>query len=104
MPYPDRVAQDAERLSMNADQQNETPLKFPLECHFRIIAEDLKNMHFVIETVLMELGINNPLNTSNTSNKGKYISFSVSTTVESLNKLNKIDHELRNIQGVKMVL
>ncbi|OVE75154.1 hypothetical protein BVX97_05565 [bacterium E08(2017)] len=89
---------------MSPSGKEETPLEFPLECHFRIIAEDLQNMHFVIETVLMELGVHDPLEQSNTSAKGKYISFSVSTSVESLDKLNKIDKELRLIQGVKMVL
>ncbi len=89
---------------MNTTQQDETPLEFPLECHFRVIAEDIDNMHFVIETVLMELGIHDKLESANTSRGGKYVSFSVSTTVESLEKLNKIDSELRNIHGVRMVL
>lgn len=84
--------------------KTESPLKFPVECHFRIIAEDHENMHFVIETVLMGLGINDTLEQANTSKKGKYVSFSVSTTVESSEILSKIDSELRNIQGVKMVL
>lgn len=89
---------------MNQASRNESELEFPVECHFRIIAEDLENMHFVIETVLMELGVHSQLTQRNTSTKGKYVSFSVSTPVDSLAKMNKIDYELRNIQGVKMVL
>ena len=79
-------------------------LEFPLTCHFRVIARDIENIHFVIETVLMELGITDALLKENTSKQGKYISFSISTDVESLEKLNLIDEELRRIEGVKMVL
>lgn len=79
-------------------------LKFPLECHFRIIALDQPNMHFVIETVLMELGVNVPLEESNSSASGKYKSFKFSLVVDSKETMNKIDQELRNIEGVKMVL
>ena len=88
----------------NQTPETESELKFPLECHFRVIAEDHENMHFVIETVLMGLGVNDTLKSENTSKKGKYVSFSVTTTVESSEIMSKIDSELRNIQGVKMVL
>jgi putative lipoic acid-binding regulatory protein len=79
-------------------------LEFPLTCHFRVITENLTNMHFVIETVLMELGVTDPVEDSNTSQDGKYISFGISTVVESREAMEKIDQELRLIQGVKMVL
>lgn len=81
-----------------------TELEFPLTCHFRVIAEDVDNMHFVVETVLMELGIRDKLEHGNASKGGKYISFNISTVVDSKEMLTKIDTELRNIQGVKMVL
>lgn len=83
---------------------DENDLQFPLTCHFRVITENLANMHFVIETVLMELGVTDPLEEANTSNEGKYISFNVSTVVDSREAMEKIDKELRLIQGVKMVL
>jgi putative lipoic acid-binding regulatory protein len=79
-------------------------LEFPLQCHFRVITENLKNMHFVVETVLMELGVHDPVEKANASETGKYISFNISTVVESREQMTRIDKELRLIQGVKMVL
>ena len=79
-------------------------LEFPLNCQYRIIAENLKGMHFVIETVLLELGVKSPLVEQNHSKGGKYLSFSVDVRVESLEQMNQIDQALRNIAGVKMVL
>jgi putative lipoic acid-binding regulatory protein len=87
---------------MNRIEDSE--LVFPLECHFRVIAEDREHMGFVIETVLLELGITAPVTKVNTSRKGKYVSFNISIVVESRDVMNKIDQELRLIQGVKMVL
>ena len=83
---------------------NTSELKFPVTCHFRVIAENQEPMLMVIETVLWELGINNPVVQANTSAKGKYVSFSVSVVVNSKERMEQIDRELRNIQGVKMVL
>lgn len=79
-------------------------LEFPLECQFRVIAEDHKNMAFVIETVLMQLGVENPVVRGKLSKKGTYVSYRVTTVVESREAMNRIDAELRLIQGVKMVL
>ncbi len=86
------------------NKPNEQELEFPLLCHFRVITDNLDNMHFVIETVLLELGITSPVEKVNTSGGGKYISFNISTMVESSEKMKKIDQELRLIQGVKMVM
>jgi len=79
-------------------------LEFPVDCHFKIIAEDLENIHFVIETVLMGQGVKSPLTAGNKSEGGKYITFNVTVCVESREQMNQIDAELRQIQGVRMVL
>ncbi len=89
---------------MSAKETKSPKLTFPVDCHFKVIAEDLEHMHFVIETVLMELGIQNPLTPGNRSKNGKYITFNVSVRVASREMMERIDSELRNIQGVKMVL
>lgn len=81
-----------------------TELQFPLECHFRVIAENNENMQFVIETVVMGLGITAPVEKTNISGGAKYISFNISTIVRSMEEINNIDRELRLIQGVRMVL
>ena len=36
-------------------------INFPVDCHYKIITEDIENMAFVIETVLMELKVNSPV-------------------------------------------
>ncbi|OGV58667.1 MAG: hypothetical protein A2283_02500 [Lentisphaerae bacterium RIFOXYA12_FULL_48_11] len=69
-----------------------------------MIAENDENMQFVIETVVMGLGINAPVEKINVSGGAKYISFNISTMVRSLEEMNNIDRELRLIRGVKMVL
>jgi len=79
-------------------------LKFPLDCQFRVIAEDRPNMHFVLETVLMQLGIESPLEKGNVSSAGKYVTYYVNVTVESQEMMTRIDSALRNVEGVKMVL
>lgn len=79
-------------------------LVFPLTCQFRIIAEDREGMAFVIETVLMQLGVKEPLQSGNNSSNGKYHSYHVTTVVHSKDEMNKIDQELRLIEGVRMVL
>lgn len=85
-------------------ERKEDELVFPVLCHFRVIAENLENMHFVIETVMMQLGVRSPVEKANTSGAGKYVSFNISTVVQSREEMNRIDQELRQIQGVKMVL
>ena len=79
-------------------------LEFPLDIQYRVIAEDLEKMAFVIETVLMQLGVDAPVVRGNKSKSGTYVSFSVNTRVESREQMNRIDTELRAIAGVKMVL
>ena len=79
-------------------------LKFPLDCQFRVIAENRKGMYFVIETVLIQNGVMAPLQKENESASGKYLSFSVDVRVESLERMNRIDAALRSIEGVKMVM
>ena len=79
-------------------------LRFPLDCHFKVIAEDIQNMAFVIETVLMELKVHSPVVKGNKSANGKYVTYNVTVMVQSQEKINTIDAALRNICGVKMVL
>lgn len=79
-------------------------LEFPLDCQYRVIAEDIQNIRFVIETVLMGLGVTAPLKFGQHSATGKYISFSIDVRVETKGMMYEIDAQLRQIQGVRMVL
>ena len=87
------------------EQINQEPvLNFPLVCHYKVIARNLEHMHFVIETVLLQMGIRNPLEAGNVSANGNYITYNISVRVKSKDIMDKIDAELRSIEGVKMVL
>ena len=89
---------------MSKEPFGDKKLDFPLVCQYRIIAENREGIHFVIETVLLEMGVTAPLHPGNQSGGGRYQSFHVEVRVESLDQMNKIDSALRNIVGVKMVL
>ncbi len=84
--------------------QKQPELEFPVDCHFKVIAEKLDGIAFVIETVLLGLGVTSPLTAGNESKGGKYVTFNVTVRVDSREQMNRIDAELRNVQGVKMVL
>lgn len=86
------------------NKHNPSELVFPLECHFRVIAENQAGLHFVIAQVLLNLGITAPVEPSNISGGGKYSSYNIRVVVESQEIMTCIDRELRQIKGVKMVL
>lgn len=69
-----------------------------------MIAENREKIDFVIETVLLQLGVDAPVIRGNLSKSGTYVSYGVTTVVESREAMNRIDAELRLIEGVKMVL
>ena len=79
-------------------------INFPVNCHFKVITEDIQNMAFVIETVLMELKVDAPVVEGNKSTGGKYVTFNVTVRVSFKEEMNAIDAALRNIKGVKMVM
>ncbi len=79
-------------------------IEFPVDCHFKVIAEELNGIQSAIETALMNLGVSSPLPTGNRSAGGKYVTFNVTVRVGSREQMNQIDAELRKIPGVKMVL
>lgn len=83
--------------------ENES-LKFPLKCHYKVIAEDIQGLDFVLETVLLELKVNAPVGKGNKSDGGKYVTYNIEIMVDSMEMMNKIDAALRNVRGVRMVL
>lgn len=82
----------------------ESELQFPVECHMKVISEDRARMGFVIETVLMELGIEVPVTRGNASAGGAFITHNFTFVAESHQQLRKVDEEMRLIEGVRMVL
>ncbi len=89
---------------MNDRKSFREELKYPVLCHYRIIAKNIPKIDFVIETVLAGLGVREKLVKEKESGKGTYQSFSVDIRVDSKAAMEKIDAELRAIEGVKMVL
>ena len=88
---------------MNEDVFGGEKLKFPVECHYKIIAEG-DGVRVLIEIALGELGITAPLVTGNHSSHGKYVTFNFDWTVESQEAMDRIDARLRAIPGVRIVL
>jgi putative lipoic acid-binding regulatory protein len=79
-------------------------IQFPVLCYYKVIAEDIAGMEFVIETTLLELHVKTPAVKGNRSSGGKYVTYNIEVFVNSLETMNAIDAALRNIKGVKMVL
>jgi putative lipoic acid-binding regulatory protein len=79
-------------------------IKFPVLCYYKVIAEDLPGMEFIIETVLIENHVKTPAVKGNRSAGGKYVTYNIEVFVNSLETMNAIDAALRNIKGVRMVL
>lgn len=79
-------------------------LKFPVECCFKIIASKRPGLQAEIEKELRALGVCDPVESGNTSQKGSYQTFNVTTEVKSGEEMRTIDRRLRGIAGVKMVM
>lgn len=79
-------------------------LEYPVDAHIKVIAVSDPNMPVRLETALIELGLEAPLERSKESKGGKYVSFTISTKVESKEQMNQIDTKLASVEGVKMVL
>ncbi len=89
---------------MVGKQDMSSELRFPLKCHYRIIALDQPNMKFVIETVAMSLGATTEVVECRKSAGGKYVSFYFDMVLDSKEEMARFDKEFRAIEGVKMVL
>ncbi len=78
-------------------------LQFPLTCHFKIIAEEGRDVRTLLEIALAELEIHSPLERGNQSVQGSYVTYNLSVFVDSLESMNLIDGALRAVKGVRMV-
>ena len=89
---------------MSVRSMCDSELQFPVACHIKVISDDRARMGFVIETVLMELGIEVPVTRGNTSAGGKFITHNFTFMAKSQEQLRNVDAEMRLIEGVRMVL
>ena len=83
---------------------DESQIKFPVDCHYKIITENLHGIDILIIETLKNHGVHNPLKKSSASETGKYLSFDVEITIYSLESMKILDRALKSIAGVKMVL
>ncbi|HTL48818.1 MAG TPA: DUF493 domain-containing protein [Verrucomicrobiae bacterium] len=79
-------------------------LQFPLNCHFRIVAQNVPGIRESLEAVLRGLDIQSPLQEGQASAKGAYRTFNFDVEIESREAMNRIDSSLRQNPNVKMVL
>ncbi len=79
-------------------------IKFPVMCHYKIIAEDLVGVKEAIEKVFLEVNIEAEVTRGRESEMGKYIAFNADVLIHSLKLMRYIDKGLKGIKGVKVVL
>ncbi len=89
---------------MDKEPFGDAELEFPLDCHYRIITEDREGVQASIEKTLRDMKIETPLKEGNRSEGGKYVTYSITIHVESLEIMRAIDVAIRSIDGVRMVL
>ncbi len=79
-------------------------IKFPVLCHYKIIAKDRPAMLEEIESVFSQVNIVTNVERGNLSEGGHYVTFNASVTIHSLELMRYLDKALRAIDGVKIVL
>ena len=82
----------------------EEEIEFPVEVHFRIVCDSSLEVSAQVMVAADELGFSEKLKLGNQSRGGKYLSYQLSTVVNSKEEMNKIDQTFRAVEGVKMVL
>ena len=79
-------------------------IRFPVICHYKIIAEDHEGVQSAIEKVFLEVNIRARFEKGRLSDQGKYATFNASILIHSLELMHHIDRALRKIEGVKVIL
>ncbi len=79
-------------------------IRFPVLCHYKIIAEDHEGVQSAIEKIFLEVNMRVRFEKGHHSARGKYVAFNADVMIHSLELMRHIDRELRKIPGVKLVL
>lgn len=79
-------------------------IRFPVVCHYKIIAEDRAALKDQIESVFREVNISVTFLRTGRSDRGKYVTYSADVLIHSLSLMRFIDKALRAIKGVRLVL
>jgi len=83
---------------------NAEDIEFPLRLTLKIIAVDGPDIEARLIAFLAKEGIDNPVVEGNHSASGKYITYNVETTCNTLEHMRDIYARVADIEGVKMVL
>ena len=79
-------------------------IRFPVLCHYKIIAEDIPGLQVEIDKVFAGMNIRVSFTRSGRSDRGKYVTYSADVMMHSLELMRFVDRALRAIKGVKLVL
>jgi len=83
---------------------NSDDIVFPIQLTLKIIAVDGPDIEARLIAFLAKEGIDNPVAEGNHSANGKYITYNVETTCNTLEHMREIYARVADIEGVKMVL
>ncbi len=79
-------------------------IEFPVLCHVKVITEKREGMQTAIENILNKLELSVKVVLGNSSATGKYLTYNFSFMADSKEIMNQVDTEIRDIDGVKMVM
>ncbi len=79
-------------------------VQYPVDVHFRIVSQATPEVDQRVREAAASLGVAESLKAGNTSSSGTYLSYQLSVSVESEERMKSIDRTFRNVEGVRMVL
>lgn len=86
------------------DLNNSQPeIEFPVNWTYRLLCENTEEVKKSLTEKLTELNVKG-LQSGNISKTGKYITFKVNKTVNSLEELHGFPKELQSVSGIKQIL
>ena len=99
------LTEEERNAEIESLKKEERESLFPTTCHFKVIAVSLEGIHLLLNKVLESNGIIDcKFQPSAQSKGGKYISYEIALELETHVVMMIIDSDLRQIDGVKMVL
>jgi len=87
-----------------SDPFNGEEIKFPVICHFKIIADNIPGVRTMLEKKLQDLGVINPLSEGTHSSGNKYVTYNIEVKVASKEYMYQLDTSIRTTKHVRMVL
>jgi len=83
--------------------QTQPEINFPVDWTYRILCDNQPQVRTDLQAKLTSLGVDK-MEEGNVSKTGKYITFKVKRTVNSLEELQGFPKNLSDVSGVKQIL